>query len=312
MNVLSLFSGYDAPVVALQNLGINVNLVAWADINKYAIAAHNALFPKWASRNIGDVSAPHWPNWSVSSQDIDMLTYTFPCQDLSRAGKRAGMVEGSGTRSSLLWCVKQYIERFRPRVLLMENVTAVQRGDAGRVLERWFAWLNDLGYITRHNDYTGCDFGVPQIRKRFFAISAYNALPNLPGSYARVITNLSYYLGHDDANLYLSPKTLAALIARAQRTKSLKLHFLSKYYGICVAITTSYCCRATDNYIVADDGGIRRLSPWESLRLMGLTGAQADSICAALSRRGVYHVAGNSIIVPVLEAIFNANRHLLI
>ena len=56
LNVITLFSGYDSQCLALNRLGIPYDLVAWAEIDPHAIKAHNALFPQWAARNLGDVS----------------------------------------------------------------------------------------------------------------------------------------------------------------------------------------------------------------------------------------------------------------
>ena len=99
LRVFTSFSGYDSQCLALNNIGIDYELVGWSEIDKYAIQAHNALFPQWAKRNYGDISKIDWNK----VPDFDLFTYSSPCQDFSMAGKQQGGRKGSGTRSSLLW-----------------------------------------------------------------------------------------------------------------------------------------------------------------------------------------------------------------
>lgn len=104
IRVFTAFSGYDSQCLALERLKQNFpdfdyELVGWSEIDKYAIQAHNALFPQWADRNYGDISKIDWNE----VPDFDLFTYSSPCQDFSNAGLQRGGEEGSGTRSSLLW-----------------------------------------------------------------------------------------------------------------------------------------------------------------------------------------------------------------
>lgn len=129
IRLVSLFSGYDSQALAMERLkrdfaGFDYELVAWCEIEDVAIKAHNALFPQWSDRNLGDIC-------KVNPDDVpdcDVLTYSFPCQDISNAGKQKGFEQGSGSRSSLLWECEKIIKAKRPKYLLMENVKAlVQR-----------------------------------------------------------------------------------------------------------------------------------------------------------------------------------------
>ena len=96
-------------------------LVGWSEIDKFAIQAHNAVYPQWAERNFGDISKIDWAN----VPDFDLFTYSFPCTDISNAGQQKGLEKGSGTRSSLLWECQKAIEIKRPKYCLMENVSTL-------------------------------------------------------------------------------------------------------------------------------------------------------------------------------------------
>lgn len=105
-----------------------------------------------------------------------VLTYSFPCQDLSQAGKLAGMEKGSGTRSGLLWEVERLLGELkeaesRPDVILMENVPGVC---GYRNLKPWNEWLDrleELGYSNYWAKVNAKDHGIPQNRLRVFMVS---------------------------------------------------------------------------------------------------------------------------------------------
>src|SRR5574344_519600 len=104
LKVATLFSGYDSQCLSLDRLHENYpifdyELILWSEIDKYAIQAHNAIYPQYKDRNFGDICKIDWSD----VPDFDLLTYSSPCQDLSAAGLQRGGQKGSGTRSSLLW-----------------------------------------------------------------------------------------------------------------------------------------------------------------------------------------------------------------
>lgn len=104
---------------------------------------------------------------------VYILTYSFPCQDLSIAGKQAGMTKGSKTRSGLLWEVERLMKECEnlPQVLLMENVTQVHNKKNFADFKKWVECLEDLGYSNYYADLNAKDYGVPQNRNRTFMIS---------------------------------------------------------------------------------------------------------------------------------------------
>lgn len=116
LRVFEAFAGYGSQSIALRNIGIDYEVVAISEIDKYAIKAYESIHGK--VNNLGDIS-------KINVEDIpdhDLFTYSFPCQDISVAGKQASLEENSGTRSSLLWECKKIIEGKKPKYLLMENV----------------------------------------------------------------------------------------------------------------------------------------------------------------------------------------------
>jgi DNA (cytosine-5)-methyltransferase 1 len=102
-----------------------------------------------------------------------ILTYSFPCQDLSIAGKMEGMDEGSNTQSSMLWEVKRLLEECGelPQILLMENVPQVMRKKNIANFEKWRQFLESRGYKNYAQLLNAKDYGVAQNGNRAFMVS---------------------------------------------------------------------------------------------------------------------------------------------
>ena len=104
-----------------------------------------------------------------------ILTYSFPCQDLSLAGKGKGMSDTS-TRSGMLWEVERILTECKelgtlPQILLMENVPQVHGTDNVKDFNKWQLRLEELGYKNYWQDLIATDYGIPQTRNRCFMVS---------------------------------------------------------------------------------------------------------------------------------------------
>ena len=102
-----------------------------------------------------------------------LMTYSFPCQDLSVAGKQKGMAKGSGTRSGLLWEVERLLNEVEnlPQVLLMENVPQVHGKKNIEDFQNWISFLESKGYSNYWQDLNAKNYGVAQNRNRCFMVS---------------------------------------------------------------------------------------------------------------------------------------------
>lgn len=103
-----------------------------------------------------------------------LMTYSFPCQDLSKAGKGKGMAKDSGTRSGMLWEVERILDECNgnlPQVLLMENVPDVIGSKNIEHFAKWLEKLENLGYKCYWKVLNGKNYGIPQNRERCFMVS---------------------------------------------------------------------------------------------------------------------------------------------
>ncbi len=176
--ILTTFSGYDsqlmaADVLAQQHPDFRWTCVGWSDIDKYACQMHNLIFPQFADKALGDITKIDWQQVknNVGGQEIDLFTYSSPCQDISQAGKQMGLKEGSDTRSALLWRVADAVEVLRPKYLLQENVAALVSEKFMPDFQKWLDKLSSLGYVSRWARLNAKDYSVPQNRDRVFCLS---------------------------------------------------------------------------------------------------------------------------------------------
>ena len=224
LKVATAFSGYDSQKMALQRLhnafpDFCFELVAWSEIDENAIAAHNAIFPEDKSKNLGDISKIDW----AKAPNFDLFTYSFPCQDISAAGKQSGFEEGTGTRSSLLWECKKTIEAKKPRYLMMENVKALASAKFLPFLRQWQSWLHSQGYENFTQILNASDYEVPQNRERVFMISILRTDNNPYPSYyfpkkLKLEKRIKHILEQNvDESYYLSQKALEYFCRAGQR-----------------------------------------------------------------------------------------------
>lgn len=259
IKVFTAFSGYDSQCLALDRMKeafpwFSYELVGWSEIDKYAIQAHNALYPQWAERNYGDISKVDWKQ----VPDFDLFTYSFPCTDISTAGKQEGLSEGSGTRSSLLWECRKAIEIKRPRWLLMENVKALVSEKFLPFFLEWEKYLRGLGYANYSKVLNAKDFGVPQNRERIFMVSVMgDEVYHFPTE-MELKCRLKDVLEKDvDEKYYLSEKTIANFSAHVERKQKEGCGFKftpheKPYDKTAFSITTNAGGRETDNFIKED------------------------------------------------------------
>lgn len=173
IRLIELFAGIGSQAKALEILGANFEHYKVVEFDKYAIASYNAIHnTNFLPMDITKISANNLNIVDTDQYDY-VLTYSFPCQDLSLAGKRKGMEKGSNTRSGLLWEVERILDECTelPQILLMENVPQVLGSANAKDFRKWQLKLEELGYSNYVSLLNAKDFGVPQSRNRCFMIS---------------------------------------------------------------------------------------------------------------------------------------------
>ena len=169
LRVLSLFSGIGAFEKALTNLGVKYELAGFCEIDKYAAQAYCAVHGVSEDLNLKDVRAIDTSRLHY----IDLITYGFPCQDISQAGKQKGFTDTDGnlTRSGLFFEALRIINDLKPAYAIAENVKALTSKKFEREFEIVRSSLNEAGYNNYTKVLNASDFGIPQNRERVFIVS---------------------------------------------------------------------------------------------------------------------------------------------
>lgn len=132
------------------------------------------------TRNLVDISRVHGEQMP---DNTDILTYSFPCQDLSNVGAFHGYNKGididSGSRSSLLWQVGRILTEMKnlgkvlPRYLIMENVPTLLSPRHKENFEKWINELEEIGYVSKYMPVNARNYGLPQNRPRLLMMSVF-------------------------------------------------------------------------------------------------------------------------------------------
>lgn len=170
MKYLSLFSGIGAFEKALENLGIDYELINYCEIDQFASRAYSLLHNVPQEMNLGDITAV---DETKLPTDIDLLTYGFPCTDISIAGDKKGFFDNDGnkTRSGLFFDALRIIEHCQPRIAIAENVKNLTSKSMNFAFKTVLNSLDEAAYNNYWKVLNSADFGVPQSRERVFIVS---------------------------------------------------------------------------------------------------------------------------------------------
>lgn len=359
IRLIELFAGYGSQAMALKRIGAKFEHYRVVEFDKYAIASYNAVhgtdFPTM------DITKVHAEDLNICDTETFtyLLTYSFPCTDLSVAGKQAGMSKGSGTRSGLLWEVERILTEIRdsngelPQILFMENVPQVHGKKNINDFEKWLGFLESLGYTNYWQDLNAKNYGVAQNRNRCFMFSFLgNCSYDFPQPIPLTKRIRDYLEGVVDDKFYVSDKALKGFAkhAKKQKEKGNSFHAVVKdvddisstikarYYkdgSDCLIKVAGRINSSQDGKVVYTDGialtltsghynvpkiaeptirksyesvklqhSIRKLTPREDGRLMGVSDEDIDKMAAVNSNTQLYKQFGNSIVVDVMCAMF--------
>ena len=258
IKVIELFAGVGSQAMALRNIGIDYEVLGISEIDKFAIKSYEAIHGE--VHNFGDISKIEKLPY------CDLLTYSFPCQDLSIAGHQKGI--NKDTRSGLLLEVERLLlkakeNRTLPKYLLLENVKNLVGKKFIKDFERWLSFLNSLGYYSNWEVLNAKDYGIPQNRERIFVVSS---LENMHYKFPKPVelkSKMKDLLEEKvDDKYYLSEKYLKCFsdmknrngFTRGERFNPRKLEECNTAF----AIITRAGARPTDNFIIQKGHGFNK------------------------------------------------------
>lgn len=378
LRLIELFAGYGSQAMAFDRIHAKYENWFVCEFDEFAIKSYNAVHgTTYKPIDIRDV---HAEDLRLENPDkfTYLMTYSFPCTDISVAGKQKGMSKDSGTRSALLWEVERLLNECgenTPEILLMENVPAILGKGNLENFNLYIKFLESKGYSNHYKVLNAKNFGVPQNRDRCFMFSIKgNYSYDFPEGFPleKHLADLlepsvaeNFYMNNDKAD-----KLVANLIERKDipTVKNSDLTRLGNIYGedkgtgfagnvwdkqgLSPTLTTmgggnrqpmiidSTPCKMVgrnpehptsrerglpteqrielkgedvmytlttvqkDTMILESSYRIRKLTPRECYRLMGVTDSDIDKMLGVVSNSQAYKQAGNSIVVDVMAEMF--------
>ena len=249
LKVLECFAGIGACSKALENLGIEHEIVDAVEIDKYAIMAFNAIH----GTNFEPQDISKWDK----DIEVDLIMHGSPCQDFSIAGKGAGGDKDSGTRSSLMYETLRIIEKLEPKYVIWENVKNLLSKKHRHNFDAYIQTMQNLGYNSYYQVLNAKDFGVPQNRERVFTISirndgefdSYFVFPETVPLEKRLKDVLENEV---DEKFYLSDEQIASFVKTTEKAKAKGNGFRfepTNGAGYAKCIATRAGSRQTDNFV---------------------------------------------------------------
>ena len=302
ITINELFSGIGAQVAALKRLGVEYETVGILEIDRFAIQSYEAINGK--TRNYGDISKAEALDYA------DLWTYSFPCTDISLAGKQAGLTDETGkqTRSGLLFEVERLLRKSvedgnQPKYLLLENVKNLVGKKFKPEFDKWLKTLDALGYNNYWKILNAKDYGVPQNRERVFVVSIRKDVDTHGYTFPepfKLERRLKDVLETNvDEKFYLKQDLAKSFVERLSKRE----------------VSNTIRCGGAGSVdqkhtwdLVSELAKmrIRKLTPKECWRLMDFTDEEYEAAeKAGVSKTQLYKQAGNSIVVSVLAGIFN-------
>lgn len=258
----------------------------------------------------------------ISGKDLpemDLLVYSFPCQDLSTGGKTLGMKKGSGTRSGLLWEIERILKELKelnklPEYLLMENVKTIYAQSNKKDLDEWLSFLESIGYSNGSNlVLNAVNFGIPQYRNRAFIISHLGE--KIDDSYLKTYENkaqsIKPFLRLDYSDPILREEANQAQLNNTISREEMWKINKREHIVDSTTINTITCNMDRSNtaamfkYNGPKGKTYRLLTIREAFLFMGFKEEDyIKTLRLGLSYRKMNKLIGNSIVVNVLEEIF--------
>lgn len=243
-----------------------------------------------ATNNLINIQQVHAEDLEIKERELYnyIITYSFPCQDLSLAGKGAGMEKGSGTRSGMLWEVERILKECEdnlPQILLMENVPQVAGKKNKEHFDKWIEFLESKGYTNKYCMLNAKEVGypepIPQNRNRCFMVSVLDPKQDIvfPEKIERKLVLKDLLESEVDGKYYLSDKMINCFMSDGTGKYPRKERFLQNInrdnQDVGNSVTTLAGNRATDNFVVNksleqtiksnDIGVIIKENKWEDL-----------------------------------------------
>ena len=303
IKTLSLFSGIGAFEKALTNLNVPFELVGYSEIDKYASKTYSVLHEVPETKNLGDITKI---NEKELARDIDLITFGFPCQDISSAGYGKGLFneDGTLTRSGLFFHALRIIEETKPKYAIAENVKALTSKRFKSEFEIVLKSLDNAGYNNYWKVLNAKDYGIPQNRERVFIVSIRKDIDNghfkFPEPFELKLRLKDMLENEVDEKYYLSEEQVNSIRTSTYTQNARRIQEKDFCDTLCARDWKDPKC------VVLEPKRIRKITPKEYWRLMGFDDEDFEKAQNLNSNTQLYKQAGNSVCVNVIKELYKS------
>lgn len=300
---MSLFSGIGAFEEGLKNSNVDYEVIGYSEILKPSIEIYKTIHGVTDDLNFGDITEIE----PSKINDFNLMTYGFPCQDISNLGSMKGLMQdGKFTRSGLFFYAMRIAKAKQPEFMIAENVAALAKqsrfGD-------WFKLilhtLDMIGYNTYYKILNAKDYNLPQSRNRVFMVSIRKDIDKgfeFPKSLKLEVTAKDYYDTEVSDEYYLDNYQIETYLTEER----LRKQYSSLNKPIINCMTTKQGLNSSAQNFVADEKGIRAFTSQELFAFQGFKKENAtECLNKGITRRQIGIAIGNSIAVNVVTELFN-------
>lgn len=248
----------------------------------------------------------------LKNEDIpsmDVMTFGFPCQPFSLAGKKQGFKD---KRSNVFWRICEIIDHHHPRVIFAENVKNLLGHDSGKTFQSICDRFKELGYHVKHKVMnTSVYTGIPQNRERLFIVGFKNIIEHdafqFPSEAIRPHPVSNYLLDEvADKYYYSASSKIWPLLSQGVKEVGKVYQYRRVYVrenknDVCPTLTANMGAGGHNVPVIKDNNGIRKLTPRECFRLQGFP--ENYVLPLNLSDTALYKQAGNAVTVRMIELI---------
>ena len=302
LRTADLFAGVGGIRLAFENAGFET--VFANDLDKTCKETYDMNFdnPKLLIKDIWGVDINEIP-------EFDILLGGFPCQAFSIAGYRKGFRDTKG-RGNLFFRIAEILEERKPKAFLLENVKNLKGHDKGKTFKIIIETLEKLGYHIKSEILNSMTHGnVPQNRERIFIVGFLDKTKkeafNFPEEKQLTKSFKGFVKNEADEKYYYNDKPLFKRIKDDINSEETVYQWRRKYVrankkGVCPTLTANMGLGGHNVPIIKNHKGIRKLTPKECFLLQGFP---KSFKLPKLADSKLYHQAGNSVTVPVIQRI---------
>jgi len=304
LKVLSLFSGIGAFEEALKRCDIDFELVNYCEIEKHPSRAYSLMHNVSEDKNLWDIKNVD----ETKLDDFDLMTYGFPCQDISALGDMHGFFNKDGeiTRSGLFFDAMRIAKYNKPKYMIAENVRMLASKKFKNDLDGMIQLHNEMGYNSYYKVLNTKDYGIPQSRNRIFIVSIRKDIDD--GSFdfpEKLPLEVSARDFHDKTEDVSEEHYLRESDMKYLTEFRLKKKYSSLNADIAICQTTKQGNLANPQNFVKDENGYRVMTSRELFALQGFKKEQADLLSQkGFKKEQLGKMSGNSITVDVLAHIY--------